>query len=144
MDTTSCQILITILFLEWIGDFLLQSREMGKTKSEKPSVLIQHLVLLSIPLAVAGWVWGLDPIKWMWFLWLNAAIHGFIDWNIWKGYKYSVLSRLGLIGMDLDHPPIKKQIEEYRYYEDSWFYSTIGLDRFLHVATIIGLYALLF
>lgn len=61
----------------------------------------------------------------------NAAIHGVIDWNIWRLYKLSVIKRF----------PGLKEGDEYKYWEDHWFYSTIGLDQLLHILTIITIFS---
>lgn len=122
--------IVYLLILHYIADFLLQSRDMGKNKSSDPFVLTHHLII-----QFAVFVLGLAPIiQWEYavvFSVLNAAVHGVIDWNIWNLYKMSVMLRLKrnkeLLG-GADH---------WQYWEDHWFYSTIGLDQLLHTSTII-------
>ena len=74
---------------------------------------------------------------------LNALIHGVIDWNIWKLYKYTVYRRLltRVISEgareDQYEAGIASHAKVWKYYEDSKFYDTIGIDQFLHAATIV-------
>jgi hypothetical protein len=87
----------------------------------------------------------------------NAAIHGVIDWNIWSLYKKQVKKRLNKAAYmraveDTDwntsyknrcERHLKVLAEEFKYWEDKGFYTTIGLDQLLHTLTIILLFALL-
>jgi hypothetical protein len=115
------------LFLHFIADFLLQSRDMGKKKSTDFKVLLQHLGILWY---VVGF--GLMPAigieKAILISGLNTLIHGIIDWNIWKGYKVTVALR------DDSATP-----DTWKYWEDYWFYATIGLDQLLHAVTLVKL-----
>ena len=82
-------IFIYLFFLHFVADFLLQSRKMVKEKSKKVTFLIQHC---SIQLIV--FFLGLLPIygsQAIEFAAQNAAIHGVIDWHIWRLYVASVL-----------------------------------------------------
>ena len=51
-----------------------------------------------------------------------------IDASIWNIYKWSVYLR--------DKTATK---ENWKYWEDSWFYTTIGFDQLLHGITIIAI-----
>lgn len=159
--------LIALLTVEYIADFILQSREIATKKSESLDYLQSHVLIiigaLYVPAAIIlciswGGLHGL--IGAAFFSVINGVLHGLCDWNIWKGYKYLV------------HRRFTKEIEERRkdvkydgrpqwskkdlkffydekirifktfkhYAEDPWFYNTIGLDRLIHVSTIILLY----
>lgn len=110
--------LAKLLVIHYVADFLLQPREMGKKKSSEPKWLAGHLLIQFLCfLPFAGWLFAL----------LNCAVHGIIDWYIWRAYKYSVLKRFPDAGVD------------YKYYEDHLFYSTIGFDQLLHGLTLFYL-----
>ncbi len=120
-------LLIYLFVLHFIADFILQSREMGKKKSVEFSWLSAHLQIQAAIFLVF-----LLPINLLFaakFAFLNALIHGIIDWNIWKLYKVSVYLR------DKRATP-----ETWKYWEDHLFYTTIGFDQLLHASTLIGLY----
>lgn len=117
-------LLVYLYALHFVADFLLQSREMATKKSSDINVLFNHC-------AIQYWtiILGLCP-----FLGFgracvvsasNALIHGLIDWHIWKGYKWSVAKR------DPTATPAT-----WKYWEDHWFYTTIGFDQFLHISTL--------
>ena len=133
--------LITCFVCHFVADFILQSRDIATRKSSELSVLAKHLwvimwvpvmvYVLSICLMIAPLsIFMYKPILGM--IVVNAAIHGVIDWNIWKMYKAFVKSRF------------PDATADYKYWEDHWFYATIGLDQLLHALTIIILFFLIF
>ena len=133
--------IIYLFFLHFVSDFILQSREMGKKKSEDFFWLLNHILII---LCVFSFGLLFTNLK---FVFINAIIHGIIDWNIWKLYKYFVMRRLYAPGPsspenDPAHPLMVK--ETWKYWEDSWFYATIGLDQLLHFTTIVILYEWMF
>ena len=146
--------MIKLFLLHFIADFLLQSREMGKKKSSDWYWLFAHLAIqFLVFLPFVGFQFAL----------FNALIHGVIDRNIWNFYKFytqwniktSVLNYIkngAAPGKFYDdwakHPEYKTQFirvkteqaqDAFKYWEDHWFYATIGLDQFLHAATLIYL-----
>jgi hypothetical protein len=66
----------------------------------------------------------------------NMVIHGVIDWNIWRLYKWSVGYRF---------PEIKYGTPAtqaaFKWQDDDLFFKTIMLDQFLHGATLMFLAA---
>jgi len=141
------------LILHYTADFQLQSRDMAKNKSTNVLVLFKHALIIftvfTLGLGIAyGRKFGVNV--WI-FSFLNAIIHMFIDGTIWNIYKWLVTRKLekdvvGVIKLDPEqhYPPIQiipieKRLKEYKFWEDSMFYDTIGLDQFLHVLTIIAL-----
>lgn len=125
-----------LLVIHFVADFLLQSREMGKTKSSNWRVLLAHLAIQATAFTLGLWpFFGLKTA--IAFALLNAGVHGVIDWNIWRLYKLSVLKRFPEI--DWADP---KAASTYDYWNDSWFYHTIGLDQLLHGLTLVALAAL--
>jgi hypothetical protein len=128
---------IKLLVLHYVADFLLQPREMGKKKSQELKWLFGHLAIqATIFLPFTSWQFALA----------NAAVHGVIDWNIWRGYKYLVMKRiydkdgnLYVYGVSegKPHHSLMSDAGEWRFWEDHFFYSTIGLDQLLHAVTLI-------
>ena len=100
----------------FVADFIFQSRKMGQNKSSSLKWLSLHIAIIFICFLPFG-------LK---FAVLNALFHAVIDGTIWNLYKISVFLR--------DKTATK---ENWKYWQDSWFYTTIGFDQFLHGATII-------
>ena len=113
--------LIFAIILHFISDFLLQSREVAKNKSSSWKHLGKHIGIIF----VCFLPFGLKISA------ANAIVHGVIDKFIWNLYKYNVMKR---ISKDKKHLLID-QLEakaNWKYWEDHWFYATIGLDQLLH------------
>lgn len=126
-----------ILFLHFFADFILQSREMGQKKSTEINVLLHHLLIITGIMFVGMFPFiGLGVENIVGFVLLNTLIHGVIDWNIWRFYKLSVMKWMQ---NNPDHPAVKhyEATKEFKYWEDHLFFTTIGLDQFLHAATIV-------
>jgi len=131
-------ILLLSFVLHFIADFLLQSRDMGKNKSSKPLVLAQH-VGIQISVVFFGLLPFVGLTKSAEISVLNGLIHGLIDWNIWRAYKHMVERRLyaaGPTGPRGDPAHLLWVNDSWQYWEDHWFYATIGLDQLLHVSTL--------
>lgn len=119
--------LIYLMFLHYIADFILQSRDMGKNKSNSIKYLLGHLLII-FTIFLAGMAIFFDRETCLRFTLSNTVIHGIIDLFIWKYYVVSVKLRklrslFGPLG--------------FQFWDDKWFYSFIGFDQFLHYATII-------
>lgn len=132
-------VVIYLLVLHFVADFVLQSRKMGKKKSESVWWLIGHMYI-----QFGIFMLGLLPLmaadKALMFATANALIHGLIDWNVWKLYKYSVWKRHS---KDIKSMGQGNFALQWKYWEDHWFYLTIGFDQLLHGATLVGLWHLL-
>lgn len=134
-------LLIWLMVLHFVADFILQSREMGKKKSSELKWLAYHLAIQFTVFCLVGWKFALA----------NALIHGVIDWHIWKGYKiiahYRLMRRADLsswMNGNLNIPHEVRRAEKYgellkdfQYWEDHWFYTTIGFDQLLHMSTLV-------
>lgn len=125
------------LVLHYLADFLLQPRWMAKEKSIKFRVLLQHLSIHSLVFSIGLAPFGLYNA--LIFSGWNIIFHGIIDWYIWRGYKSFVLWRLKK-GRDIS----LMVNQEWRYWEDKWFYDTIGFDGLLHALTLVLLSNMLF
>lgn len=112
--------LLLAILIHFVADFVLQSRAMGKGKSNNILWLLAHL---AIQYGAFYYFFGHN------FALANAVIHGMIDWNIWKLYKWSVKLRNPRMSIE--------DAQDYRYWDDHLFYTTIGLDQMLHMGTLI-------
>lgn len=131
--------LAILLMAHFVADFLLQTREMGKRKSEDLAVLLEHCMIQFGTILFIGLCLSLPGHAIVMISLINAIIHGIIDWHIWRLYKYSVLVRVKNQLRPQEFHTYKKKLQQYRYWEDGWFYSTIGLDQLLHTLTLIWL-----
>ena len=146
--------MLALLFvLHFIADFPLQSREMGQKKSSEFKWLWDHLCIqLGIAwIGIVTWCWfdrATDHTRFLLlYPMLNAIVHGVIDWNIWKGYKWSAHKRIkralikeGYDGHVQYNHEYMYRTSHFKYWEDHLFYTTIGFDQLLHGLTIIFLY----
>ena len=119
-----------LLVLHFIADFVLQPREMGAKKSSDLRWLGAHL---AIQFAIFA------PFTSILFAFANCAIHGVIDWFIWRGYKWSVYKRLYDTGNGKMGHSLMSDQGEWRFWMDHLFFTTIGLDQLLHALTLIFL-----
>lgn len=122
-----------ILCLHYIADYLFQTPEMGRQKSEKLKVLFKHCLIHFGVFAVGMLDLGIGVA--LMFALITAILHGIIDWFLWRGYKQSVLLRNPGI-------PLEVLKREWRYWEDPWFIKTIGFDQLLHGLCLVGLWNL--
>ncbi len=67
--------------------------------------------------------------------WVLDMLHAIIDASMWRLYAASVWARRA-------NPIItREQLKStWRYWDDHYFYLTIGVDQFLHYVTIVGVY----
>ena len=117
--------MITLFIVHFVADFLLQSRKMGKLKSTSWGYLGAHLLIQFVCFA---------PFLGLGASLINAAVHGLIDRNIWNAYK-------AFAGWQYDLN--EENGKEFRYWEDHWFFVTIGLDQLLHGITLILIFTYL-
>lgn len=122
----STWVAIWVVFLHLVSDFLLQSREMGKKKSKELKWWASH-VLITFVVFYFGCFWLPGKFA-MW----NALLHGAVDAVTWNVYAWTVLKR----NSEIDLNVLKTT---FKFWEDHWFYVTIGVDQFLHIATLLAL-----
>lgn len=102
---------------------------MSKSKSKQIVWLGKHLLIQFITFwFVLSMVVGIKSATL--FAGLNTAIHGLIDWNIWRIYVRSVAWRR------TSENSLKLIEGEYPYWKDDVFIATFGLDQLLHFLTI--------
>lgn len=119
-------VLLTIVHI--IFDFVLQSRTIATNKSSSLRYLAPHLFILSIGLTIYASLSGrYTDSQGISFVYLNIILHGIIDWNIWRLYKFIVLKRF------------KNVDKDFKYYEDGLFYDFIAFDQGLHAFCYLGI-----
>ena len=121
-------IIVLALILHFVADFVLQSREMALNKSAKKMVLLQHVGIHFVCFFIGLLFFGL----WEAFVisGINAVLHAIIDWNVWRGYKAVVPRRVE------KGSPLWKN-DEWQFWNDHWFFLTIGADQLLHTLSIL-------
>lgn len=132
-------ILVYMFFLHFLADFVLQSREMGKKKSENVRMLGLHLLIQFCVMFM-----GLGIVTHVTTAMLiassNAVVHGVIDWNIWRLYKvsahYRIIKDFPSSGAKSLEDYYNKRVADWTYWEDHLFYTTIGADQLAHIATL--------
>lgn len=118
--------LIWLIIIHFWSDFVFQTRDMGKNKSSNLWYLLGHMgIVFTCFFSVLAFTHGQNTV--ILFCGLNTIAHGIQDVLIWRFYKLSVIWR-------------KYRIEEFKYWEDSTFYTMIGLDQALHTIVIITLW----
>lgn len=118
--------LVLLFFAHWVGDFVLQDDDTAKKKSTSNSVLLTHVIRYSLPL-LAWKVFVIacahpNTLFW-WFYPVNVAAHFAVDY-----YTSRWTARLSAQGETQRHN----------------FFVVIGLDQWLHTATLLVSFHLLF
>jgi hypothetical protein len=132
--------LVLLIVIHVVFDFALQSREIAKNKSSKLSYLLPHLFILMIGLSIYTNLSGrYSHNQGIGFVCGNILLHGLIDWNIWKLYKYIVYRRLSKGKKLYLATKNGNNIVDYKYYDDSMFYNFIAIDQALHGFCYLGL-----
>jgi hypothetical protein len=121
---------------------------MGKKKSIELPWLYKHLAI-QFGIFFIGLVFFVGPVNALLFSVWNVVAHGCIDWNIWKLYKlsahYRIMKELSILKLppeenDFQQAMYDDKVANWQYWEDHWFYATIGFDQLLHTITIILLF----
>lgn len=129
------QDLSILLVFHFIFDFLLQSRKTANKKSSDMKVLIGHLFSMMFGILLAGLFFTtLNQKDIFVFAIANTALHGIIDWNIWRIYKGIILKK---------YPDVANGKIVFEYWNDKLFYSFIGLDQLLHTLCYLLTYKLI-
>lgn len=122
-----------LLLLHFIGDFLLQNREIAENKSKNFEVMGNHILRIYTVFLFGLWLpFSIPYPNLIGFILSYCLLHFLQDTFIWRSFKWFKMR------------PTKDNKSpfpsgEYRYWEDSSFYATIGFDQMLHVATLIFL-----
>jgi hypothetical protein len=115
---TEYQILI-ILFIHWVADFVLQTKEMGMNKSKSDYWLISHVFVYSMVWFFIGMFFFKIP-QVILFVVTTFILHFITDYltSRWTSKLY----------------------KQRKYYGFPAFFSVIGLDQFLHYTQLILCY----
>ena len=108
---------ILIIWAHFIGDFILQSDYHAQNKSKNSLVLLEHVLMYSIPFAALGFF---IPISIGWIV-FNAVAHFATDFITSR-----ITSKLWA----------EKQVH--------WFFVTIGADQSIHFTTLFVSYYYLY
>jgi hypothetical protein len=111
--------IIAILFVHWIGDFVLQSDWQAKNKSKNNAALIAHVSSYTIALLVYGLLFLPVELAYPWAL-INGFLHLCVDY---------VTSRINT------HLWSKGRVHD--------FFVSVGFDQFLHIATLLLTFGML-
>jgi len=117
--------LIYLFLLHFFGDFLFQSRQMGRMKTSDFRYWIGHVVIIFLCSGFSAFV----VERWFLYATMTALIHGVSDFIIWKTYRFHMYRFVDRLG--------------WKYYEDKWFYATIGADQMLHHIVVVLLFEFL-
>jgi len=108
--------IILILLVHCVADFWFQTPWMAANKSKDPLALLAHVATYMFFLTVfAVWHWS---VAWLWWALVNGALHMFTD---------SITSRITSHNWNGGKPT-------------KTFWNTIGVDQFIHAATLILTY----
>lgn len=108
-------LLIAVMFLHWLGDFVIQTKWMAENKSKSMEALTLHVVCYSLVLFVGLWVsqqWTVNDL--CRYTLINLAVHWAVD---------CMTSRLTKIAVE------KRNKHQ--------FFAIIGFDQFLHATTLL-------
>lgn len=141
---------LLILFgLHYFSDFLLQGRSMGKGKVSNPYWMGGHWAIIFLPLLLGGFFLAKEslngpvgPFNILTLALCISFLHCAQDWLIWSLYKMSIKIRLRnkYKVLDSSNKDIAIEYRDWEYWDDKWFFNTIGIDQLLHYATIILVY----
>jgi hypothetical protein len=137
-----------LLLSHFIGDALLQSREMAERKSSDLYILFTHIAVVSFANLIFASIF-FDSTVAIKFTLLNAIGHLLIDGLIWNAYKFSVVFKAWrfwrknkdqLIQADSSNN-LKRcytsYLPKFKYWKDKNFYTFIVLDQMLHIACFV-------
>ena len=144
--------IISILIAEYVGDFLLQDRNMALNKSSKIEYLLLHIFYISssllIGFALLSVFYLVNVITVLKFVFAYCLMHGMQDWLIWRMYSWLIRMRYSCLDSNnnvfTDEEAVQLYIKNREYAEDKLFYDIMGLDRLLHVITLIALFSVFF
>jgi hypothetical protein len=121
-DSMNSTMMIGLMFTHVLTDWILQDRETAKNKSSNNRYLFPHLFIIHCGLLIWAKLSGLNFYDSFTFAFLNTILHGIIDKNLIKVYKYLVVKRF---------PEVLKGMP-FEYWEDKMFYDYIAIDQLLH------------
>jgi hypothetical protein len=112
--------LVLLVWLHFIGDFILQSDNVAKQKSKSNLTLLLHIAQYSLPfftLAIFNDWFGLTANQAVTFIYVNAALHFITDY-------------------------VSSRLTSYFWQKEDRhnFFVVIGADQAIHMTCLIGTY----
>jgi len=108
----------TLIGLHFLADWVFQPRRVAEKKSKSNICLILHMMVIYFVFIPYVYLFDKDPSLAL----INAILHGIIDKFSWTGYIWARWA-------------VNKAItgEQFKYWEDYWFYFTIAVDQYIHL-----------
>ena len=137
--------LIVLCITHFISDLVLQSREMGKKKSEEPMTMFLHFLIIFYAFLFVGlWIFRetILPVEEALALaLLIASVHSIQDFLIWSYYKnFTKIRIMNRLKEGFGLANVKSELTTWKYWEDYWFYVLLCLDQLLHYILLIVVY----
>ncbi len=109
--------IVLILFIHFVADFICQSDRVATGKSKDIVILTEHIVLYGSVLLVAIAI-------------INFTYYKFNDLGLYVGVN---------MGLHLITDFFTSKLTTYLWVKEKrhWFFVVIGLDQFIHTATLI-------
>ena len=135
-------LVIAVFLLHFVADWVLQSPEMGRQKSNKFKVLCQHISIIffviflgTIPLLG----WKMAALLSL----VNALTHAVVDWNIWRFYKTTVYFRNKDMFKEMGEERATAYLKRhYKYWLDPVFGYFLGTDQLIHYILLYVIYGM--
>lgn len=113
MDITG---FLSLIWLHFVADFVLQSDEVAINKSKSNLVLLQHVVIYSLPFAFIA----IPHVNGLYWLLFNGFAHFVVDYVTSRTTSYL-----------------------WKKNQRHWFFVVIGLDQALHLTCLLWSYQFL-
>lgn len=137
---------ILLIVAHFVGDWFAQPRWMAESKSSSWSVLLFHLLLITVAIQL---IYGnaavcfklVDTSHLVRNLGVNALLHGLIDWNIWRLYtRIRGDDAIESFHTETSTWNTSVHARHVRMVHDYPFYATIALDQTLHLVVLLALF----
>lgn len=119
-----------LLLLHFVSDFLLQNRLVATKKSSDFWYMFIHCFIIFCIFYLGLYFSSYSYGNMVLFCYSYVLIHFIQDTFVWRGYKWIITKKLG------------NKVKDFKYWEESSFYSTIGFDQMLHTITLYCLWRL--
>ena len=116
---------IPVLATHFIFDWILQPRAIAKRKSSNWEWMFYHLIVIHAGFTLLAFLCGVSQ----WLVVLNTVVHGLQDKFIWSAFA------------KFRGPYTKEYLKYNKYAEDYWYFTTIAVDQFLHLALLMWIFS---
>lgn len=137
---------LLVIFTHFLFDWIFQSRETARLKSQNLGVLVRHVASVSI-----GFLLAIYPAYHLGYISEFAATlsviayglsHAAIDWYLWRYFRYRVRVKAERASDRLGITPdefLDSYLSNRAWAEDKTFYDAIAIDQFLHLSFAVGI-----